>query len=149
MDIILLQNVENLGQLGQKVAVKAGYGRNYLLPTGRAVPANKKNLAAFESRRAELEEQQAAALNAAEIRKESIEAATITIARKAGDEGRLFGSVGTSDIARGCIEAGIEVFKKEVRLSEGPFHVTGEFEIKLHLHADVNAILKLSIVAEN
>ena len=149
MDVILLQKVENLGELGHKVAVKAGYGRNYLLPTGRAVPANKKNLEAFEERRAELEKLEAEALGAAEARKESIEAVTITIARKAGDEGRLFGSVGTSDIASGCTEAGVKVSKKEVRLPNGPFHNTGEYEIQLHLHSDVDATLKVNVVAEN
>lgn len=149
MEVILLQKVENLGELGDKVAVKSGYGRNYLLPTGRAVPATKANQEVFEARRAELEKQEAGALAAAEARKEKIEGMSVTVARKAGDEGRLFGSVGTADIAAACTQAGVEVAKKEVRLPEGPLHVTGEFEVELHLHSDVDATLKLHIVPEN
>jgi large subunit ribosomal protein L9 len=149
MEVILLQKVENLGELGDKVAVKSGYGRNYLLPTGRAVPATKANQEVFEARRAELEKQEAESLAAAEARKAKIEGIAVTVARKAGDEGRLFGSVGTADIAAACTSAGVEVAKKEVRLPEGPFHVTGEFEVELHLHSDVDAILKLHIVPEN
>ena len=149
MEVILLQKVENLGELGDKVAVKSGYGRNYLLPTGRAVSATKGNLEVFEARRAELEKQEAESFSAAEARKEKIESTAVTIARKAGDEGRLFGSVGTSDIAKACADAGIEVAKKEVRLPDGPMHNTGEFEVQLHLHSDVDAILKLHIVPEN
>ncbi len=149
MEVILLQKVENLGELGDKVAVKSGYGRNYLLPTGRAVPATKANQEVFEARRAELEKQEAGSLAAAEARKEKIEGMSVTVARKAGDEGRLFGSVGTADIAAACTQAGVEVAKKEVRLPEGPLHVTGEFEVELHLHSDVDATLKLHIVPEN
>ncbi len=148
MEVILLQKIENLGALGDKVTVKAGYGRNYLVPTGRAVSATKENLEAFEARRAELEKEAAEALAAAEARKAKIEELSISISRKAGDEGRLFGSVGTADIAEAVTTAGVEVAKREVRLPEGPFHHTGEFEVVLHLHTDVDAVLKLAVVPE-
>jgi len=148
MDVILLQKVDNLGNLGDKVAVKSGYGRNFLIPSGRAVPATANNVATFEARRAELEKEAAEVLAAAEARKAKLDGMTITVACKAGDEGRLFGSVGTVDIAQAATEAGQEVLKQEVRLPEGPFRVTGEFDVELHLHADVNATIKLSIVPE-
>jgi large subunit ribosomal protein L9 len=148
MDVILLQKVDNLGDLGDKVAVKAGYGRNFLIPSGRAVPATADNLATFEARRAELEKEAAARLAEAEARKAKLDGLAVTIACKAGDEGRLFGSVGTADIAQAATAAGVELAKQEVRLPEGPFRVTGEFEVDLHLHADVNATLKLAIVPE-
>ena len=148
MEVILLKQIENLGGLGDKVSVKSGYGRNYLIPTGRAVPATAENQAAFEARRAELEKEAAEAMAAAETRKASIDGLSITVARKAGDEGRLFGSVGTADIAEAATAAGVALEKKEVRLPEGPFHVTGEFEVQVHLHTDVEATLKLAIVPE-
>jgi large subunit ribosomal protein L9 len=149
MDVILLEKIDNLGGLGDKVSVRSGYGRNFLIPSGKAVAATKKNLADFEARRAELEKQAAAVLAEAEARKAKIEAlGQITIARNAGDEGRLFGSVGTSDIADKVTEAGVEVAKREVRLPDGPLHVIGEFEIQLHLHTDVDATLNLAVVAE-
>ncbi len=149
MDVILLDKVTGLGELGDKVSVKAGYGRNFLIPTGKAVPATKENLVEFEKRRAELEKQAAEKLAAAQARKDAIEnLGQVTIAHKAGDEGKLFGSVGTSDIARACGEAGVEVAKAEIRLPEGPMRTTGEFEVILHLHPDVNAALKVVVVAE-
>jgi len=148
MEVILLQKIENLGALGDKVTVKSGYGRNYLVPTGRAVSATKDNLEAFEARRAELEKEAAEALTAAEARKAKVEELSVSISRKAGDEGRLFGSVGTADIAEAATAAGVEVVKREIRLPEGPFHHTGEFEVTVHLHTDVDAILKLAVVAE-
>jgi large subunit ribosomal protein L9 len=148
MEVILLQNIENLGGLGDKVVVKPGYGRNFLIPSGRAVPATDENLAAFEARRAELEKEEAESLAQAEARKGEVEALHLTIARKAGDEGRLFGSVGTSDIVEAAAAAGVTLNKREVRLPEGPFHVTGDFEVQIHLHTDVNAALKLTIVPE-
>ncbi|MCP3671424.1 MAG: 50S ribosomal protein L9 [Gammaproteobacteria bacterium] len=148
MEVILLQNIENLGALGDKVNVKSGYGRNYLVPTGRAVSATKENLEAFESRRAELEKEAAVLLVAAEERKAKIDELSVSISRKAGDEGRLFGSVGTADIAEAVVAAGVEVVKREVRLPEGPFHHTGEFEVVIHLHTGVDATLKLAVVAE-
>ncbi|MES9843966.1 MAG: 50S ribosomal protein L9 [Candidatus Sedimenticola sp. PURPLELP] len=147
MDVILLEKVDNLGGLGDKVSVKPGYGRNFLIPGGKAVAATKANLEAFEARRAELETQASEALAAAETRKTAIEALSVTVARKAGDEGRLFGSVGTGDIADAVNEAGVELAKREVRLPDGPFHTTGEYEVQLHLHTDVDAILKLTVAA--
>lgn len=148
MEVILLEKVENLGALGDQVKVRPGYGRNFLIPSGKAVPATKDNIEQFEARRAELEKEAAEVLAAAEARKAQLEGLTITIARKAGDEGRLFGSVGTADIATAATEAGVELAKREVRLPQGPFHSTGEFEVDLHLHTDVDAVLKLTIVAE-
>ncbi len=148
MEVILLQKIENLGALGDKVTVKSGYGRNYLVPTGRAVSASKENLEAFEARRAELEKEAVETQTAAEARKAKVEELSISISRKAGDEGRLFGSVGTADIAEAATTAGVEVAKREVRLPDGPFHNTGEFEVVIHLYTDVDAILQLTVVAE-
>ncbi|HEC17186.1 MAG TPA: 50S ribosomal protein L9 [Sedimenticola sp.] len=148
MDVILLQKVDNLGDLGEKVSVQAGYGRNFLIPSGRAVPATPENLAELEERRAELEKQAAERLAAAEKRKARLDGLAVTISCKAGDEGRLFGSVGTADIARAVTDAGVELAKQEVRLPEGPFRVTGEFDVTVHLHTDVNAVIKLTIAPE-
>jgi len=149
MEVILLDKVDNLGGLGDKVSVKAGYGRNFLIPTGRAVPATGENLATFEARRAELEKQAAEKLAAAEARKAQIEAVgKVSISHKAGDEGKLFGSVGTNDIADAFSAAGAEVAKAEVRLPEGPFRAAGEYQVELHLHADVNATVTVEVVAE-
>jgi large subunit ribosomal protein L9 len=149
MEVILLQKIENLGGLGDKVNVKPGYGRNFLIPSGKAVVATNANLAEFEARRAELEKQAGETLAAAEARKAQIEALTgVSVARKAGEQGRLFGSVGTSDIAAAVTAAGVELNKREVRLPEGPLHTTGEFEIEIHLHTDVDATLNLAVVGE-
>lgn len=150
MDVILLKKVENLGNLGEKVSVKAGYGRNFLIPSGAAVAATADNLAAFEERRAELEKQASEALQSAEDRKAKLEALEgITVTAKAGDEGKLFGSVGTMDIADACTAAGVAIAKKEVRLPSGPIHNTGTFEITLHLHTDVDALIELQVVGED
>ncbi len=148
MEVILLKKIDNLGGLGDRVVVKGGYGRNFLVPTGQAVSATPENLAAFEERRAELEKQAAQSLAVAESRKVQLEQLSIRIPCKAGDEGRLFGSVGTSDIAQAVHEAGIELAKQEVRLPQGALRVTGEYEVDLHLHTDVDAKLKLEIVPE-
>ena len=148
MEVILLQKVENLGALGDKVAVKAGYGRNYLIPTGRAVPATPANLADFEARRADLEQAAGEALAQAQARAAELERLSVVIARKSGEEGRLFGSVGASDIAHAVNEMGVKLDKHEVRLSEGPFRLTGEYEVNLRVHSDVSAALKLEIVPE-
>jgi large subunit ribosomal protein L9 len=148
MEVILLQKIENLGDLGDKVTVKSGYGRNFLVPSGRAIPATQENLDAFEARRAELEKEAADALAGAEERKAKIEALSITIPVKAGEEGKLFGSVGTADIADAVNAAGVELERKEIRLPEGPFHILGDFEVQIHLHSDVDTTLKLSIVPE-
>lgn len=146
MEVILLKKVDNLGNLGDKVNVKSGYGRNYLIPTGHAVPATAANLKSFEEGRAELEKVAAEALTAAEARKAKLDGMSVTIARKAGDEGRLFGSVGTSDIAEALTTAGAPVEKSEVRLPEGAFRAAGEYEVQLHLHTDVDASIKLEVV---
>ncbi|MCB1877845.1 MAG: 50S ribosomal protein L9 [Chromatiales bacterium] len=148
MEVILLQRVENLGGLGDKVKVRSGYGRNFLIPSGRAVPATAANLADFEARRAELERQEAQDRASAEARKASLEGKVISLVRKAGDEGKLFGSVGTSDIADAIVEAGVNVDRREVRMSEGPLRTTGEFEVELHLYTDVDVIVAVHIVAE-
>ena len=148
MEVILLEKVENLGGLGDKVSVRSGYGRNFLIPTGKAVTATKSNVVEFEARRAELEKQATEVLSAAQARKEKLDALSVTVTRKAGDEGRLFGSVGTADIANAAAEAGVELAKREVRLPNGPFHALGEFEVQIHLHTDVDAVLKLVIAAD-
>jgi large subunit ribosomal protein L9 len=148
MEIILLDKIDNLGAMGDKVKVKPGYGRNYLVPKGKAKPATPENLAAFEAMRAELETASADALVAAEARRRELTDMHITIAANAGDEGKLFGSVGTADIAAAITAAGVNVERHEVRLPEGVFRQLGDYEVQLHLHADVNATVKLSIVAE-
>ncbi len=149
MDVILLRNVSGLGSLGDKVAVRPGFGRNFLIPQGAAVPATAANLEAFEARRAELEAQAAEALANAERRREHLEGLTVTIPRKAGDEGRLFGSVGTADIADALTDAGYAVEKSEVRLPEGPYRNIGEYEVAVHLHADVSVVILVEVVPGN
>jgi large subunit ribosomal protein L9 len=148
MNVILLERVQNLGDLGDQVNVKAGYGRNFLIPQGKAVSASKENVARFEERRAELEKAAAEKLAAAEARKTALEALEITIAQQAGDEGKLFGSVGTHDIAEAITAAGTEVSRAEVRLPEGSLRQVGDYEIDIDLHSDVTATVKLSVVAE-
>lgn len=148
MEVILLEKVDNLGQLGDKVVVKSGYGRNFLIPSGRAVAATAANLKAFEARRAELEKQAAERLAEANARKEQLDGLAITIRHRSGDEGRLFGSVGTSDIADAVAATGVTLDRQEVRLPAGPFRVAGEYDVMVHLHADVDATLKLTIVGE-
>jgi len=150
MDVILLEKLANLGGLGEKVSVKSGFGRNFLIPKGKAVFASPENIRLFEERRAELEQQATEKLAAAEARKAQIEGLSdgVTISHKAGEEGRLFGSVGTADITRACSEAGVEIEKSEVRLPEGPFRVAGDYTVTLHLHSDVDAALKVVIVGE-
>jgi len=149
MNVILLERVQNLGDLGEQVNVKAGYGRNFLIPQGKAVSANKENVAKFEERRAELEKAAAEKLAAAEVRKTALEALEISISHQAGDEGKLFGSVGTHDISDAITAAGAEVARAEVRLPEGSLRQVGDYEISVDLHSDVVATVKLSIVAED
>lgn len=148
MQVILLENVRNLGELGDNVSVANGYGRNFLLPKGKAVPATKDNVEKFEARRAELEKKAADILAVAQARANQIAELNVTIEAHSGDEGKLFGSVGTKDIAEAICSAGVAVEKHEVRLPNGALRNTGEYEIDVHLHADVNAILKLTVVAE-
>jgi len=148
MDVILLEKITNLGDLGEKVVVKPGYGRNFLIPQGKAVPATKERVAEFEQRRAELEKIAAEKLSVAKSRAEALEALEITISQKAGDEGKLFGSVTQADIAEAVIAAGPELEKSEIRMPEGVIRQTGDYEIGVHLHVDVEATLKVSVVAE-
>lgn len=148
MEVILLEKVANLGSLGDKVKVKSGYGRNFLLPYGKAVAATADNLKAFEERRAELEKAAADKLSTAESRAQALEGQSFTISSKAGDEGKLFGSIGVRDIADAITAAGTEVEKSEVRLPEGPIRATGEYEIELQLHTDVTVTVQLAVVAD-
>lgn len=148
MEIILLEKIANLGNLGDKVTVRPGYGRNFLIPQGKAVVATAEKLAEFEQRRAELEKKAATELAAAEARAEAIGNITVTIAQKAGDEGRLYGSVSTKDIADAATAAGVKVHKHEVRLPSGPIRHTGDFEIAVQIHGDVIAKLLLKVVPE-
>jgi len=150
MEVILLENIGNLGGLGDRVDVKAGFGRNFLIPHGKAVSATKKNIAEFEERRAELEEAAAATVAAAESRAAAINALElITIEANAGEEGKLFGSIGTRDIAEAINAAGCDVDKSEVRLPEGALHELGEFEIAIQVHGKVTAMVNISVVAED
>ena len=148
MEVILLEKVHKLGELGDQVKVKPGFGRNYLIPSGKAVSATVDNIAKFDARRAELEKHQQESLIAASARAEKLNAVSISIARKAGAEGKLFGSVGTIDIADTVTESGVELVKHEIRLPDGPIRSTGEFEVDVHLHADVSAKIKVNVVAE-
>lgn len=149
MEVILLEKVRNLGNLGDKVKVRAGYGRNFLMPSGKAVPANADNIAKFEARRAELEQAAAEAQAAAQARADQITAlARVVAKRKAGDEGKLFGSVGASDIAELVCEAGVSVDKHEVELPDGAFRTLGEFAITFQLDSDVSATLTLVVEEE-
>jgi large subunit ribosomal protein L9 len=148
MELILLQKVLNLGNMGDRVKVKSGYGRNFLLPTGKATLATEANIARFESRRAELEKAATDELTRAQGRARSLEGFKLTITAKAGSEGKLFGSVGTSDFAEALTKAGHQVERSEVRLPGGPLRTVGEHTITLHLHADVNVEVPVIIAAE-
>ena len=148
MEVILLEKIANLGNLGDKVTVKAGYGRNYLVPHGKAVAATAEKIAEFEQRRAELEKAAAGDLAKAQVRSEAIGQLSVSIARKAGEGGKLFGSVGTQDIAEAVTAAGVEVKRQEIRLPEGPLRHVDEYQIKIQFHSDVVATLALSVVEE-
>ena len=149
MEVILLDNVGSLGGLGDRVDVKPGYGRNFLIPQGKAVPATPENVEKFEARRAELEAAAAATLDAAQKRAEGIQALEqVQIAATAGEEGKLFGSVGTRDIAEALTAAGCETDKAEVRLPDGAIRELGEYEIMIQLHAEVATTANITIVAE-
>lgn len=148
MDVILLEKVRNLGDLGTKVSVKAGYARNYLVPKGKAVPATAVNLKEFEARRAELEMAGAESLAMASARGEKLNGATLQILMKVGEEGKLFGSVGAPDIASAATEAGFDLAKAEILLPDGALKVVGDHEIKLSLHPEVAAHIIVSIVGE-
>jgi large subunit ribosomal protein L9 len=148
MEIILLERIANLGDMGDKVTVKPGYGRNYLIPQGKAAAATAENIAEYEARRAELEKAAADAQAAAEARRDQLVDKVITVTSLAGEEGKLFGSVGTADIAHAITEAGVAVERHEVRLPEGAFRVLGEHDVQIQLHTDVDVTIKLLIEAE-
>jgi large subunit ribosomal protein L9 len=148
MELILLSKVQNLGNLGDKVKVKPGYGRNYLVPQGKAVPATAENIAEFEKRRADYEAKANASLADAESRKGTLENAAVTIRANASTEGKLYGSVGPRDIAEAFTAAGLPLSKSEVILGEGPLRRTGEFDVHVTLHADVHCMVKVVVVPE-
>jgi large subunit ribosomal protein L9 len=148
MEVILLQKIANLGNIGDRVKVKPGFGRNYLLPGGKATLATPENVAKFESRRAELEAKAASELASASARAASLEGFKLSITAKAGSEGKLFGSIGTTDIAEACQKAGHAVERAEVRLPGGPIRAVGDYMITVHLHSDVDVQLPLTVVAE-
>lgn len=148
MEVILLEKVDNLGNLGDKVQVRSGYARNFLIPQGKAKFATAENIAAFETRRVELEKAAAEALAAAQARAERLAGISVTITAKSGGEGKLFGSIGMADVADAVVAAGAELEKREVRMPEGPIRQAGEYDIEVHLHTDVNATVKVIVVAE-
>jgi large subunit ribosomal protein L9 len=148
MEVILLQKIANLGDIGDRVSVKAGFGRNYLLPGGKATLATAENVAKFETRRAELEAKAAADLGNARTRAEALKDLRLSITAKAGSEGKLFGSISTTDIAEACLRAGQVVERSEVRLPGGPIRTVGEHSITLHLHSDIDVEVPLTVIAE-
>lgn len=149
MEVILLDKVGKLGNVGDRVDVKSGFGRNFLLPTGKAVLANAANIAEFEAKRAELEAAAAAKVGEAEGRAAKLEGVVVTIAANAGDEGKLFGSIGTRDIAEAITAAaGIAIEKAEVKLPEGALREVGEFDVDVQLHSDVISTIKVVVEAE-
>ena len=148
MQLILLEKVRNLGALGDLVNVKTGYGRNFLIPHGKAVLANAANKAAFETRRAELEKTQKVALNNAKARAAKLDGLTVQITGKVGEEGRLFGSVGTVDIAEAVVKLGFDIDRAEIHLPNGPLKMVGDFEIPVSLHAEVNIKIIVSVIGE-
>ncbi len=148
MEIILLETIDRLGGLGDLVKVRAGFARNYLLPQGKAKLATAENIAEIEARRAELEKQQAEVLASAKTRAEQLEGLEVSITAKSGGEGKLFGSITNANITDAINEKGIVVEKSEIRMPEGPIRTAGEYDIDIHLHAEVNAAIKLTVVGE-
>ncbi len=148
MNVILLDNIENLGGIGDLVSVKAGYGRNYLLRQGKAALATKENIADFETRRTELEKAAAEELIAARAREELIQGMELVITANVGAEGKLFGSVGPIDIAEAFSKVGVEAARSEIRMPDGPIHEVGEFVIGVHLHSEINVEVTVKVVAE-
>lgn len=148
MKLVLLQKVTNLGNLGDQVVVKPGYGRNFLVPQGKAVPATAANVAEFEARRAEYEARARELMAGAEGRRERLEGASVTIKANASTEGKLYGSVGPRDIAEAFTAAGLPLEKSEVVMGEGPIRRVGEFDLVVHLHADVEATIKVIVEPE-
>jgi large subunit ribosomal protein L9 len=148
MELILLEKVQKLGDLGDKVNVKPGYGRNYLVPSGKAVPATAANIAEFEARRSELEKAALTKLSTAEERVGALQGFEVVLTANAGEEGKLFGSIGPREIANAVTAKGIELSKAEVIMGEGPIRYTGENEVLLHLHADVEVEIKVIVNPE-
>lgn len=148
MEVILLDKVENLGGIGDKVKVKPGYARNYLLPQGKATRATPENIAAFEERRAELEAKAAAVITEAKARAEKIDGLKLVVKAKVGSEGKLFGSIGPVDIAEAAELAGVTIERSELRLAEGPLRTVGEHEVEVHLHAEVSVPITVTVEAE-
>ncbi|MEX2123162.1 MAG: 50S ribosomal protein L9 [Woeseia sp.] len=148
MNVILLDSVENLGSIGDLVTVKPGFGRNYLLPSGKAALATRENIAEFEAKRADLEKAAAEELKAAKARADLIRGMELVISANVGTEGKLFGSVGTLDISEAFAKVGVEVARSEVRMPDGPIHETGEFTIGVHLHSDLDVDITLRVVPE-
>lgn len=149
MQVILLQRVVNLGKLGETVDVKAGYGRNYLIPQGKALPATEANLAKFEARRAELEALEAEELLAANARAEALADVNVIMRAKSGDEGKLFGSIGARDIADALTKSGLEVDRSEVKMLEGAFRQIGEYKVTIQLHHDISTDILVTILSED
>jgi len=148
MNVILMERINKLGDLGEEVTVKPGFARNFLIPRGKAVRATPENRAVFEARRADLEQVQEARLGEARGRAGSLEGMSVTIVVRAGEEGKLYGSVGTHDIAEAVIAKGVEIERAEVRLPEGPIRSTGEYEVDVQLHSDVVVQIQVVVVAE-
>ena len=149
MEVILLKKVANLGNIGDRVSVKSGYGRNYLLPTGRATLVTPKNVVKFEAMRVELERKAAQDLSDAEGRSAVLNDYKLTITAKAGSEGKLFGSIGTNDVAEALTAAGYPVVRAEVRMPNGPIRIVGEHALVLHLHTDINVDITVAVVGED
>ena len=148
MNVILLDKVENLGDIGDLVTVKPGYGRNYLLPSGKASLATPANLKEFEARRVELEKQGAEELVSAKARAELVQGMELVITANVGPEGKLFGSVGPIDITEACEKVGVEIARSEVRMPDGPIHEVGDFAVGLHFHSDVNTEITVKVVGD-
>ena len=148
MDLILLEKVQNLGDLGDLVKVKAGFGRNYLVPQGKAAPATKDNLAQFEVRKAEFEANALARLDQAKVRQSSLTDVVVEITANASDEGNLYGSIGPREVAIAVSDLGHEISKSEVIMGEGPIRMIGEFDVVVKLHADVDTSVKVIVNPE-
>jgi len=148
MELILLEKVQNLGDLGEKVNVKPGFGRNYLVPQGKAVPATAKNIELFEARRAELEAAALERLGGAEARLGALDGVEIEISANASDEGKLYGSIGPREIADAVTALGHSLNKSEVIQGEGPIRLTGEYDVLIQLHADIETTIRVNVVAE-
>jgi large subunit ribosomal protein L9 len=146
MEVILLEKVNNVGGIGDRVKVKSGFARNFLIPQGKATLATPANIEKFEARRAELEAKAATELGAAQARAKKLQGQVLRISAQAGAEGKLFGSIGTIDIAEACTKLGVDVERSEVRMHEGPLRVVGEHKVELHLHTDVN--VELTVIVE-